>query len=125
MVTDTIRAKCLEESGYDVTVAEFIGGEHTAKNVMIAAVKRADAADRMPSSGDTDGDAASARGDIEAIADAYAIHSQKLVSLLGMEELLQTPTSDTKTLMRAPRSNKMLPRLRPRQAAAGKVKRGT
>lgn len=40
MVTDSIRALLLEWCGYTTTVFEFVGGEHTAKNVMIAAVKR-------------------------------------------------------------------------------------
>jgi len=40
MVTDTMRALLLEIAGYDTKVFEFIGGEHTAKNVMITAVKR-------------------------------------------------------------------------------------
>ena len=35
-----VRALLLEMAGYDVRVFEFIGGEHTAKNVMVAAVKR-------------------------------------------------------------------------------------
>jgi hypothetical protein len=40
MGTDTIRALLLEMSGYDTQIFEFVGGEHTAKNVMIAAVRR-------------------------------------------------------------------------------------
>lgn len=39
MVTDSIRALLLEHAGYNVKVFEFIGGEHTPKNVMITAVK--------------------------------------------------------------------------------------
>ena len=34
-----MRALLLELSGYTVQVFEFIGGEHTSKNVMITAVK--------------------------------------------------------------------------------------
>jgi hypothetical protein len=40
MVTDSLRALLLEYCHYDITVFEFIGGEHTSKNVMIAARKR-------------------------------------------------------------------------------------
>ena len=40
IVTDAMRAMLLEIAGYDTQVFEFIGGEHTAKNVMITAVKR-------------------------------------------------------------------------------------
>ena len=38
-VTDSLRALLLERAGYKVQVFEFIGGEHTSKNVMITAVK--------------------------------------------------------------------------------------
>lgn len=37
--TDSMRAILLEMAGYSVQVFEFIGGEHTSKNVMISAVK--------------------------------------------------------------------------------------
>jgi SAM-dependent methyltransferase len=40
MVTDSIRALLLEIANYQTQVFEFIGGEHTSKNVMITAVKR-------------------------------------------------------------------------------------
>ena len=33
-------APVLQAAGYDTQVFEFVGGEHTAKNVMIAAVRR-------------------------------------------------------------------------------------
>jgi hypothetical protein len=39
-VTDSMRALLLELAHYQVSVFEFIGGEHTSKNVMITAVKR-------------------------------------------------------------------------------------
>ncbi len=39
MVTDAIRALLLEASGYKTKVFEFIGTEHTPKNVMIVGVK--------------------------------------------------------------------------------------
>ena len=39
-VTDSIRALLLEIANYDVQVFEFIGGEHTSKNVMIPALKK-------------------------------------------------------------------------------------
>lgn len=41
MVTDTLRALLLEASGYDTQVFEFVSLEHTSKNKMILAVKRA------------------------------------------------------------------------------------
>ncbi len=42
VLTDTIRALILEAYGYKTKVFEFISGAHTAKNVMIAAVKTKD-----------------------------------------------------------------------------------
>ena len=39
MATDGLRALLLEYAGYDVKIFEFISGEHTAKNVMITALK--------------------------------------------------------------------------------------
>lgn len=41
MVTDTLRVLWLEASGYEAQVFEFISLEHTSKNKMILAVKRA------------------------------------------------------------------------------------
>ncbi|KAL3760914.1 hypothetical protein ACHAWU_009593 [Discostella pseudostelligera] len=38
-VTDAMRAILLEIAGYETNVFEFVGGEHTAKNVMITATK--------------------------------------------------------------------------------------
>lgn len=40
-VTDALRALLLEWAGYDTKVFEFISTEHTAKNLMIAATRRA------------------------------------------------------------------------------------
>ena len=39
-VTDSVRALLLEMAGYQTQVFEFIGGEHTSKNVMITAVRK-------------------------------------------------------------------------------------
>ena len=39
LLTDTLRALLLEAVGYRVKVIEFIATEHTAKNLMLAAVR--------------------------------------------------------------------------------------
>ena len=39
-VTDALRTLLLEWAGYDTRAFEFISTEHTAKNLMIAAVRR-------------------------------------------------------------------------------------
>ena len=38
LLTDGIRAKLLEEQGYQVQILEFIDMEHTPKNILIRAV---------------------------------------------------------------------------------------
>ena len=70
--TDALRALLLEWAGYDTKVFEFISTEHTAKNLMIAATKRA-GAER------TDEAAASVR----QLAAFYGIKSQALARQLG------------------------------------------
>jgi hypothetical protein len=45
MVTDSLRALFLEACGYETKVFEFISLDHTNKNKMILAVKRAEPAD--------------------------------------------------------------------------------
>jgi hypothetical protein len=51
LLTDTVRADICAAHGWRTDVIEFIGGEHTAKNLMIRAVRTgrvdADAADRV------------------------------------------------------------------------------
>ena len=44
MVTDSLRALLLETCGYEAQVFEFVSLEHTSKNKMILATRRADGA---------------------------------------------------------------------------------
>ncbi|MSU23416.1 MAG: SAM-dependent methyltransferase [Opitutus sp.] len=71
-VTDALRAMLLEWAGYQTKVFEFISTEHTAKNLMIAAIKS-----RPP------GDEAVARR-LRAFAAFYGIKQQKLATHLGV-----------------------------------------
>lgn len=57
--TDALRAALLEWAGYEAKVFEFISTEHTAKNLMIAAVKRRQR-------GDNDGEPAARVRDLAA-----------------------------------------------------------
>ncbi len=77
MLTDGLRALLLDSCGYSTQVFEFVSLEHTAKNKMILAVKRAHAADR-------DAILAQVR-DIKAF---YGIREQCLESLLRAEGLI-------------------------------------
>jgi SAM-dependent methyltransferase len=71
-VTDALRAQLLEWAGYRTKVFEFVSTEHTAKNLMISAIKE------RPS-----GDAACA-GRIAEFARFYGIRHQRLAGLLGV-----------------------------------------
>lgn len=71
-VTDALRALLLEWAGYRTKVFEFISTEHTAKNLMIAAIK-----DHTP------GNEATAQK-LREFAHFYGIRSQKLASHLGL-----------------------------------------
>ena len=76
-VTDSLRAMLLEWAGYKTKVFEFISTEHTAKNLMLAAIKT------TPSpSGTRDPDSALAAR-IRAFAAFYGIRHQALATHLG------------------------------------------
>ena len=72
-VTDALRAMLLEWAGYQTKVFEFISTEHTAKNLMISAIKTG-----RPRGAD---DALAAR--IRAMAAFYGILHQRLATHLG------------------------------------------
>ena len=71
-VTDALRAALLEWAGYDTKVFEFISTEHTAKNLMIAAVKRRQRGNR---------EELAAR--VRELAAFYGVREQRLLGLLG------------------------------------------
>lgn len=76
IVTDAMRAQLLEIVGYDTQVFEFIGGEHTAKNVMITAVKRRNHSNNDKHLGDK-------RRKFVELAKMYGIKRQRLATLMG------------------------------------------
>lgn len=77
MLTDGLRALLLDAAGYDTQVFEFISLEHTNKNKMILAVKRA-----QPRPNDE------VRAQIREIKAFYGIREQALESLLQADGLL-------------------------------------
>ena len=77
MLTDGLRALLLDAAGYDTQVFEFISLEHTNKNKMILAVKRAKAVSPAP-----------VLKQIEEIKAFYGIKEQCLESLLKADGLL-------------------------------------
>lgn len=72
MLTDSLRAMLLQAHGYDAQVFEFVSLEHTSKNKMILAVKRAQP---LP--------AAPVWERIRAIKDFYAVREHCLETLLA------------------------------------------
>jgi SAM-dependent methyltransferase len=72
LVTDGLRALLLEIHGYKASVFEFISSEHTGKNLMIAAQKRATPPDPTP-----------LRTRLRELCAFYGITGQHLMRLLG------------------------------------------
>lgn len=72
ILTDAIRALLLEIHGYSASVFEFVAPEHTGKNLIISAQRRAEQIDPAP-----------ARQRLAALLDFYGIREQRLASLLG------------------------------------------
>lgn len=72
LLTDGIRALALEAAGYETKVFEFIATDHTAKNVMLAATRRAHP-----------GDPAAARAELAAVMDFFGLKTQRLATLLA------------------------------------------
>jgi len=75
IITDGIRALLLEAHGYQTKVFEFVSSEHTAKNLMITAVKHSDTTDPSPY-----------LAEVKAIKASFGIGTHYLKELL--EELL-------------------------------------
>lgn len=75
--TDALRALLLEWAGYDTKVFEFISTEHTAKNLMIAAVRR-----NAPPSESQRTKAAAA---VRALADFYGVGRHALARHLDFK----------------------------------------
>ena len=73
--TDALRALLLEWAGYRTKVFEFISQEHTAKNLMIAAVR----------SGPQCGDDSEEARRVRELARFYGIRSQRLAAQLGFD----------------------------------------
>lgn len=71
MLTDSLRALLLEACGYEAQVFEFVSLEHTGKNKMILAAKRALPRPVEP-----------VLAQIQAIKSFYGIREQQLETLL-------------------------------------------
>lgn len=76
LVTDALRAALLEAAGYAAEVFEFVGDEHTAKNLMLVAIRRARFAEPAR---------AAALHEARALAAAFGLRRQRLADALGIE----------------------------------------
>ncbi len=79
-VTDALRAQLLECAGYRTKVFEFVSTEHTAKNLMIAAIRPASLAAR----GAEFSPDSSTLARVRAFAAFYGIREQRLARHLGL-----------------------------------------
>lgn len=86
-LTDGLRALFLEWAGYRTKVMEFVAGEHTPKNLMIAAVRERE--------GFTD---AAARHRIEELKAFYGVERHALDSLLSGADVRRTPPTSSRGL---------------------------
>ncbi len=74
LLTDGLRAMLLEIAGYEAKVFEFISSEHTAKNLMLAAVKRTQPADTS-----------ALRAQFAETMAFFNLRTQRLATLLGLQ----------------------------------------
>jgi hypothetical protein len=88
-VTDALRAALLEWAGYDTQVFEFISTEHTAKNLMIAAVKRKQSKDRDE-----------LKRCVLELAAFYGIRTQRLAKRLGLKLIQPQMDADERQALR-------------------------
>ena len=95
MLTDAMRALLLEMAGYEVSVFEFIGGEHTAKNVMITAV-------RLPSRRAEPEALAQRRAQLRALCDDFGVESQGLAAWMGEVPAAAAATALAKSAQAVP-----------------------
>ena len=72
MLTDSLRALLLQAHGYETKVFEFVALEHTSKNKMILAVKKAQSAQQQ----------AQVLAQVEQLKQFYGIERQCLQELL-------------------------------------------
>ena len=84
MLTDALRALLLQAEGYDAQVFEFISPEHTGKNKMVLAVKRAAALPKTQRQ--------ALRAQVTALKAHYGVREQCLETLLDADAVADTGT---------------------------------
>jgi len=90
MVTDSICALLLELANYQTQVFEFVGGEHTSKNVMITAVKR--------TKKQTVKEQSELRTKLKALATLHGVVNHQLAKWMNVELSDNVPSTTTTTM---------------------------
>jgi len=91
MVTDSLRALLLDAHGYDTQVFEFVALEHTSKNKMILAVRRAGAAGAAPAA------SAAVMQQVQEIKAFYGVHEHCLETLLQADAVAPSAAATAAT----------------------------
>jgi hypothetical protein len=104
-VTDSLRALLLEQAGYKVQVFEFIGGEHTSKNVMITAI-------RPQKSGPNDDSATENTDRIQELASFHGVTYQRLAHWMGLDLGGETTSKSVQPGRTQLKTTQMPPRVR-------------
>ena len=86
MLTDALRALLLQSRGYDTQVFEFISPEHTSKNKMVLAVRRAQP---LPAA-----QRAALRAQVAELKAFYGVREQYLESLFDADDGMAPPPAD-------------------------------
>ena len=99
MATDAIRALLLDMNGYDTQVFEFVGGAHTAKNVMITAIRREDVGENEGENANEGGEenrTVKSRRRLRRLAGRLGVVTHHLACALGECPLTTLPEGSSK-----------------------------
>jgi len=83
MLTDSLRALLLQAAGYDTQVFEFVSPEHTSKNKMVLAIKRAQP---LPAAQHE-----RALDQVRALKDFFGVRTQYLEALFAADAVASPP----------------------------------
>ncbi len=92
LLTDAVRANLLEEAGYETQILEFIDMEHTPKNILIRAVKKAPAVKEGAGAEKGAGTEKGVGREREAVAEERPSRSRKATGVWEMTDFLHVHT---------------------------------
>ena len=79
ILSDSLRCQLLRASGYKVTVSEFVGVEHSGKNLLVVAQKR-----KVLATEEEKDNTRKAKAEIRTLLDGFGIATFRLADLLGL-----------------------------------------